>query len=239
MNPLVLVHGFMGGGSQWKQQDPLRQNRPLVALDLPGFGARADEAPLPSIAEHGAWVLQELSRLGHGRFDLMGHSMGGMIAQEITRQAPDRVDRLVLYATGPKGTLPGRFEPIETSIERARTEGPRATARQISATWFLETEAAPEYAACAAIAERSRLPAIIAGLRAMQGWNGEGALAGFTCPTLVLWGDRDRTYPWPQIHALWQGIAGSQLAVVPGCAHAVHLEWPSLFNTLVDRFLSR
>ena len=50
--------------------------------------------------------------------------------------------------------------------------------------------------------------------------------------------DHDRTYDWSQPQALWNGIKGSQLAVVPGCAHAVHLEAPEIFNSLVDRFLN-
>ena len=61
---------------------------------------------------------------------------------------------------------------------------------------------------------------------------------GLLDETLVIWGDRDRTYPWSQIEGLWRGISGSGLAVVPGCAHAVHLEKPALFNALLRDFLA-
>ncbi|GAB4283047.1 MAG: 2-succinyl-6-hydroxy-2,4-cyclohexadiene-1-carboxy late synthase [Roseovarius sp.] len=238
MTPLVLVHGFLGGSAQWAAQAPLGQGREMIALDLPGFGGNAHLAPIDSIAGFADWALEELSRRGVGRFDLLGHSMGGMIVQEMVARAPGRVARLVLYGTGAQGVLPGRFEPIETSMARARAEGAAATARRIAATWFLHAGQAAQYPACAAIAERAGLPAILAGLAAMRGWSGEARLAGIGCETLVLWGEADRTYPWAQTEHLWRTVPRSHLAVVPGCAHAVHMEWPALFNALVERFLA-
>ncbi len=237
--PLVLVHGFMGGSAQWQAQAPLAEGRALIAVDLPGFGAAADQPPLDRIADFAAHVLDKLRAMGVDRFDLLGHSMGGMIVQDMVRQAPERVASLILYGTGARGVLPGRFETIETSMARAEADGPTATARRISATWFLQREAAEAYEACAAIAMQSRLPAILAGLAAMRDWSGEDALAGVQSPTLILWGDQDRTYAWPQIEQLWQGIPDSHLSVLPDCAHAVHMEAPALFNQIVARFLDR
>lgn len=238
MSHLVLVHGFMGGSDQWVLQAPLADQRDIVCVDLPGFGKQAHLPALTSISDYARWVLDELSRLGIDRFDLLGHSMGGMIVQEMVLQAPERVARLILYGTGAVGVLPGRFEPIETSMARARQDGAEATARRISATWFLEGERAEHYPACAAIAAQSSLDAILAGLSAMQGWTGEDHLAAITAETLILWGDGDRTYPWSQTERLWQTIPDTQLAVVPGCAHAVHMERPALFNQLIDAFLA-
>ncbi|WP_424965285.1 alpha/beta fold hydrolase [Dinoroseobacter sp. S375] len=238
MTPLVCVHGFMGGSAQWQaQRAALGPERGVHAVDLPGFGASAHlEAPC-QIAGFARWVLARLHADGVDRFHLMGHSMGGMIAQEMVAQAPERIDRLVLYGTGAKGMLPGRFEPIDTSKQRAREEGPRDTARRISATWFLQREASPAYEACAAIAERASLQSIVAGLDAMRDWSGEDALADIHARTLVIWGDHDRTYPWSQTERLWQSIDGASLAVIPDCAHAAHLEKPHLFNEILGDFL--
>jgi pimeloyl-ACP methyl ester carboxylesterase len=52
----------------------------------------------------------------------------------------------------------------------------------------------------------------------------------------VLWGDGDRTYPWSQTEQLWTEIPNANLAVIPGCAHAVHLEKPGLFNAVLLEF---
>lgn len=237
MTPLVLVHGFMGGSDQWHLQAPLGTARPMIKVDLPGFGRNAQMPPIDSIEGFASWVLQQLHDQGCDRFDLMGHSMGGMIVQDMIRLAPERVRKLVLYGTGAVGVLPGRFETIETSASRAKADGPRATARRIAATWFRDREASEEYPACAAIAERSTLPAILAGLEAMKNWSGVASLGQIGSPTLILWGDCDRTYSWSQTQQLWQAINGSNLAVLPRCAHAVHLEQADVFNRIVDGFL--
>lgn len=228
----------MGGSEQWLLQKALGEERDLVTVDLPGFGQNAQMAPIDRIEGFARWVLEDLSRRGISRFDLLGHSMGGMVVQEMVKQAPQHINRLILYGTGPVGVLPGRFEPIEVSMRRAEEEGASATARRISATWFLDLEKAPEYESCAAIAQKSGLPAILAGLAAMRDWTGEAHLPQIACRTLILWGDRDRTYAWPQIERLWRGIPQSALAIAPDCAHAVHSEAPELFNMMVSRFLA-
>lgn len=239
MMPVVFVHGFMGGSRQWTALTAsLRGTVDVIAVDLPGFGENADlEAP-DSIAGFARWVIDALSAQGIHRFHLLGHSMGGMIAQEIAATVPDRVSRLVLYGTGATGVLPGRFETIETSKWRAQSDGPRKTARRIAATWFLDREASPAFEDCAAIAERSSLQAITAGLDAMQSWCGVSNLASIRAATLVVWGDHDRTYPWRQTEQLWTSIRNSGLAVLPNCAHAAHLEKPEIFNGILRDFMT-
>lgn len=240
MTPLVLIHGFMGGSAQWIGcRDILQKQADMVAVDLPGFGGNAHLPPIDSIGGYADWVVGHLRSLGVQKYHLLGHSMGGMIAQEVALRDGERIGRLVLYATGAVGDLPGRFETIEHSKRRAEEDGPAATARRIAATWFLDREAAAGYEHCAAIAAQTRLPAIEAGLNAMQAWSGERNLTQIQQKTLVLWGDHDRTYQWSQIHKLWEAIPNSSLAVVPACAHALHAEKPDLFQSLISDFLDR
>ena len=239
MIPLVLVHGFMGGSAQWTAQTTaLGVTRPVIAVDLPGFGANAHLPELDRIDGFADWVIADLTARGVQRYDLLGHSMGGMIVQEMARRDAARIDRLILYGTGAVGVLPGRFETIAQSKARAAADGAHATARRIAATWFLAREEAPAYPACAAIAEASTPASIAAGLDAMENWSGEAHLSQIAAETLVLWGDGDRTYAWAQTQRLWEQVPRSRLAVVPGCAHAVHLEKPALFNALVSDFLT-
>lgn len=238
MTPLVLVHGFMGGSRQWQPQTNALNGTPLIPLDLPGYGENAHLAAFTCIADVATWALDQLTARGIDRFHLLGHSMGGMVAQEMIAQAPDRVSRLVLYGTGAVGVLPGRFETIETSKQRAHTDGAHATARRIAATWFLARENAPRFEDCAAIAERSSLQAVLAGLDAMRDWSGAAQLQNINAQTLIIWGDQDRTYAWPQTEQLWHTIPHANLAVIPGCAHAPHLEKPQLFNDVLNDFLS-
>lgn len=239
MTPWVFVHGFMGGSRQWAALSAsLRDSADVIAVDLPGFGENAHLDAPGTISGYARWVIDHLDAKGVDHFNLLGHSMGGMIAQDIAATVPDRVSRLVLYGTGATGVLPGRFETIETSKGRAQSDGPRKTARRIAATWFLEREASPAFEACAVIAERSSLQAINAGLDAMQSWCGIANLARIEAPTLVVWGDHDRTYPWRQTEQLWMSIPNSGLAVIPNCAHAAHLEKPDIFTGLLRDFMT-
>ncbi|WP_375591169.1 alpha/beta fold hydrolase [Hoeflea alexandrii] len=230
----------MGGSAQWLAQiAAFSKTYDVIAVDLPGFGANNHLPALHSISAFAEWVVTELKRRGVERYHLLGHSMGGMIVQEMARMDHDHIERLVLYGTGAVGVMPGRFETIKESKARARADGAKSTARRISATWFLDRENAPAFEACAAIAEQASPEAIQAGLDAMQGWRGADLLQEIKPETLVVWGDGDRTYPWQQTQLLWNAIPQARLAVVPNCAHAVHLEMAAVFNLIVADFLTR
>ncbi|MEM8555329.1 MAG: alpha/beta hydrolase [Pseudomonadota bacterium] len=238
MTPLVLVHGFLGGGAQWQGQvDAFGATRDVIAVDLPGFGANAHLSALDTIVGFAEYVIERLSGLGVERYHLLGHSMGGMIVQDMARRDAGRVDQLILYATGATGVLPGRFETIQESKDRAVQDGPKPTARRIAATWFLDRDSAPGFEPCATIAEQASLDAIYAGLDAMEAWSGADKLPAISQDTLVIWSQGDRSYGWPQIEQLWTSIPNCSLAVVPGCAHAIHLEKPDLFNAVLVDFL--
>ena len=229
----------MGGSAQWHLQDPLGRDRPLITVDLPGFGDNSHLDPFDRIEDFAAWVFDDLERRGVERFDLLGHSMGGMIVQEMTHQAPGRVADLILYATGSKGVMPGRFETIDDSMQRARSDGAQATARRISATWFRDGEDHPEFHGCAAIAEKCSLGAILAGLDAIRTWSGASRLSAINQDTLIIWGNQDRSYAWPQIEFMWRRIPNCSLSVLPRCAHAAHAEEPQVFNRILAEFLER
>lgn len=239
MTPLVLLHGFMGGSAQWTAQiTGLKSTGPLVFIDLPGFGANSHMAPIKKIEHFAEWVIADLRDKGISRYALVGHSMGGMIAQEIAIRDARHIDKLVLYSTGSLGVLPGRFESIETSKMRVIREGTSVTSRRIASTWFLQGENALGYGITADIAASASRDAILFGLDAMQNWSGVKNLKNIKADTLVLWGDRDRTYPWSQIEQLWTTIPDANLAIVPNCAHAVHAEKPEIFNAIVTQFLT-
>lgn len=236
--PLVLVHGYLAGSAIWAAQlAHFWQNRDVICPDLAGFGDSASLTAPDSIAGHARLVLDLLDHLEIGSFDLLGHSMGGMIVQEMARLAPSRISALVLYGTGPIGVLPGRFETTEQSRARLLAEGLPATARRIAATWFLQGEAADGFDLCLSLGRQASLEAALASLTAWDNWDGRAGLKNITARSLILWGSQDRSYDWSQPEALWRGIEGSDLAVVPMAAHNVHLEKPEVFNNLVTDFL--
>ena len=236
--PLVLVHGYLGGAAQWERQlssppDGLR----VIAPCLPGFGGSADIAPAQSIDEFARILLCFLSAQGIEQFFLLGHSMGGMIAQEMAHQAGHRVVALVLYGTGALGALPGRFESMQASRQRVLTEGVADAAMRIPEKWLSEGKNSPHYALAVSISKKAALPAHLAGLSAMEAWDGRNALADIACPTQIVWGDQDRSYRREQIDFLCQHIVNSRLKTIPGASHLAHLESPEQFDKIVYAFL--
>lgn len=237
--PLVLVHGYLAGGAIWSDQiDHFQHTFDVIAPDLPGFGGSRDVIAPQSISGFATAILDHLDDLGVKRFHLLGHSMGGMVVQHMAKTSGHRIEKLVLYGTGPVGLLPDRFETIDRSRQRLHEDGLSATADRIAATWFVDGSAAPGFELCRHLAAQTTLSAALACLNAWETWDGTAALADIANPTLVLWGDRDRSYGWSQPEALWRGIRNASLAVVPGCGHAVHLENRALFNQIVEGFLT-
>lgn len=235
---LVFVHGYFGGSLQWAAQvEAFSEYFRVITPDLPGFGLNNQLQAPDSIAGFAGYVLDELAQQGIEHFHLLGHSMGGMIAQEMVAMAPERVGKLVLYGSGPLGVMPGRFETIAESKQRLCQDGVESTARRIAARWFVGGEAGRGYRECADIAVQASRQAALAGLSAMESWSGEDKLHSIAAPTLVLWGDRDQSYQWALPEQLWRGIPGAGLSVIAGCSHAVHLEKPALFNAVLLDFL--
>lgn len=237
--PLVLVHGYLGGAEQWRELTrALPDTFRFIAIDLPGFGATRDEAAPLTIEGFAEHVIAKLDEMEIERFMLLGHSMGGMIVQEIAHRIPHRVDRLVLYGTGPLGRMPDRFEPLETSFERLQQDGVAKTARRIVATWFANGEHDEGFRLLNEIGATASPEAARSALTAMANWDGRDHLAGLTMPVLIVWGDRDRSYRWPQVEKLWQTIPDASLAVIPRASHAAHLEKPGIFIAIVKDFLA-
>jgi pimeloyl-ACP methyl ester carboxylesterase len=238
--PLVLVHGYLGGSAQWQTQiDAFAATHDVIAPDLPGFGQAAHLLGPARIEDFADAVMHCLQALGIGRFSLLGHSMGGMIVQDIAKRHADRLEGLVLYGTGPLGLMPDRFEPIETSMARLERDGVQATADRISATWFRDGTAAHGYPATRDIARLAHPQAARNALLAMRDWDGRAALSQIDVPCRIIWGDQDRSYRWPQVHALWTGIPKAGLSTIAGASHAAHAEKPVLFNAIVQDFLHR
>jgi pimeloyl-ACP methyl ester carboxylesterase len=236
--PLVFVHGYLGGAAAWEDQiATFSKHYDVIIPELAGYGGSFGSVACSSIVGYATQLLSFLTQINIDRFHLVGHSMGGMIAQQMAHQEPERINHLVCYGTGPQGMMPNRFETLDRSRERLHEDGVKSTAQRITATWFAKGKAASRYSACAKLGENVTIETALAGLKAMETWDGRDALSAIHQPTLVLWGDGDQSYDWRQPEALWTGITNSKLAVMPGCGHNAHMENPDLFNTLVEKFL--
>ena len=236
----MFIHGYLGGGAQWRKwtESPPAGLR-VIAPCLPGFGDSADMQPSESIDGFARSVLDFLSARGIERFLLLGHSMGGMIVQEMVRQAPERILALVLYGTGALGSIPGRFETMAQSRQRVLEEGETSAAARLPAKWLVGGTDSPHYPLAAEIAGKAKLAAHLAGLKAMETWDGREALADISCPTLIIWGELEQSYDRNQIEFLHRNIPGAVLQTIPGASHLAHLEFPDQFGSMMEEFFRK
>ena len=119
--PLVLVHGYLGSSEMWCNQRNFFSNFcRVISPALPGFGESSDVQSLDSINKMAKFVIDIIDEKKIDKFNLLGHSMGGMIVQEITKIASNRVNKLICFATGSIGEIPGRFEPIDVTRQKLK-----------------------------------------------------------------------------------------------------------------------
>lgn len=235
---VVLLHGFCSTAESWLPTIAAFAPRfDLIAPNWPGFGPGTGRSPCTSMAEMAACLLRLADELRLSSFHVIGHSMSGFVVQELLRSHGQRIGKAVLYGAGLTTSPKSRFESLRTSIERLRREGAAATADRVCETWFVEGRSAPEFAASAQQGAAMNVEAGIAALRACEPVDFAGHLSGVESEVLVVLGDRDRTFRVADGVELSAAMRNASLCVLPGCAHAAHLERPALFNFIVAAHL--
>lgn len=238
--PLVLVHGFLGSSEMWSPQiEFFKDNFRVIAPALPGFGKSNAMNSCNSIECMAKAILHHLKLKKIKNFNLLGHSMGGMIVQEMTKLAGNKILKLICYGTGPRGNIPGRFETIDQSREKLKTNGLEDTANRIAKTWFVDEERAKYFYLCDQAGKQASMEATDNGLIAMKNWDGVENLKNIKNETLIVWGDQDKAYNFDQVDTLNKNIINSNIKIFKGCSHNVHLETPNEFNKCIVNFLDK
>jgi len=237
--PFVLVHGYLGSSEMWCfQKDYFSKNHRVIAPALPGFGESYNVQSLNSINAMALKIIEILDEKKIEKFNLIGHSMGGMIVQEMTKLIGDRVNKLICFATGSIGDIPGRFESMDETREKLKKEGADASFSRVPPKWFVKGNKDKNYYLCANAVKNVSLETADNALLAMKNWRGIENLKNIKNETLIIWGDKDISYNFDQVDTLNKNIKNSRLEIFKNCSHNVHLEKPDEFNSLVSDFLN-
>ena len=236
--PLVLVHGFLGSSIMWQPQiEHLKRYYRVITPDLPGFGKSKKIKPHNNINSMAKTVLNCLKEKQIEKFYLLGHSMGGMIVQEMAKLAGEKIIKLICYGTGPIGNIPSRFETIDESRKKLKKNGLEITAQRIAKTWFVEEAKAKYFYLCNEAGKNTTIEAADNALIAMKTWSGLKNLKNIKNFTMIIWGDQDKAYNFDQVDTLNRNITNSDINIFKGCSHNVHLEMPNEFNKCIINFL--
>ena len=137
--PFVFVHGYLGSSEMWNFQKKFFSKHYRVIIPaLPGFGESHNVKSLDSINKMARQIIDLLDQKNIDKFNLIGHSMGGMIVQEITKLIGDRVNKLICFATGSIGEIPGRFETIDETREKLKKDGIEVSFSRVPKKWFVK-----------------------------------------------------------------------------------------------------
>ena len=238
--PLVLVHGYLGSSEMWcNQRDYFSKSCRVISPALPGFGESSSAQSLDSINKMARFVIDIIDERKIQKFNLLGHSMGGMIVQEIAKIIGDRINKLICFATGSIGEIPGRFETIDETRKKLKEDGIDISFSRVPKKWFVKGDKDKNYYLCENAVKNVSLETADNALIAMKNWSGKDNLKNIKNDTLIVWGDKDTSYNFDQVDTLNKNIKNSSLEIFKNCSHNVHLEKPNEFNILVEKFINQ
>lgn len=234
MTTLVLLPGLLCDDTVWAHQ---RAVLPASECVVPSFGA---------IDSIGAMAEHVLATVAAPRFSLVGHSMGGRVALEVARRAPQRIERLALLDSGLDPIAPGAAGEREREgrlalLEMARREGMRAMghhwARGMVHPSRLET---PLFVQILDMIERKTPDIFAAQIRALLGRpDARDVLRGLRCHTLLLCGRDDAWSPLARHQQMQAMLPASHLAVIDDCGHMSTMEQPEAVSEALAEWLRR
>lgn len=240
--PVVFIHGIGGAARIW---DPQMRSfsaagfAPL-AVDLPGYGGRPAVETLDFEAL-AADVEAAIAARGLEKPALVGHSMGGMVAQTMLRRHPDAYSAVVLACTSPAfGNADGDFQkkfvadrigPLDAG--RTMTDlAPGLVERMVGLA------AEPAGRAYAIRVMGAVPPATYrAAVRCLVTFDERASLSSIRVPTLCLAGEADQTAPAKVMERMAARIPGARFASLPGAGHLPNLETPAAFDAAILAFL--
>src|ERR1700723_738318 len=239
--PLVFLHGIGGAARAWRGQLKFFRDRfRTIAWDMPGYGG---SAPLPTVSIAAlADALQDfLSQAGATGPVLVGHSIGGLIVQQLLANNPRIPGAVVLAQTSPAFGKPdgdwqkafigaplGPLDRGETLISLAPSlvrelvgDDPDPGGMELARDCM------------AAVPEATYRATMLA----LMGFDLRSALKDITVPTLLLSGSRDNNAPAPMMAKMASYIPSARYVELDGVGHLANLERPEAFNSALDHFL--
>lgn len=226
--------------------DGLAARHRIIALDYRGIGLSGGTAPL-TIDEMARDTIAVIRALGHATIDLMGFSLGGMVAQDVVLKAPDLVRKLILTGTGPAG---GEGIARVGAISWPLIVKGLVTFRDPKTYLFFTPTAKGRSAAKAFIARtkerktgRDKGPtprAFLRQLTAIQAWGRQlpQDLTRIRIPVLVANGDNDIMVPTPNSRDMAHRIPGADLVIYPDAGHGGIFQYHAQFVPKALAFLA-
>jgi pimeloyl-ACP methyl ester carboxylesterase len=198
-----------------------------------------------SVEEMAADAIAFIKAIGLRQVDVLGFSIGGMVAQEIAVQAPNLVRRLILVGTGPRGAdmstsrsaeiFAATYDPPEhvwLAVHFSPSASSRAAGLAFLKRKLLRKDRDPEVSGEAAAAQREAINKYYAPAESVLDY-----LKDIQQPTLVVQGSNDIIVPTVNSYILQQNLPNAQLILYPDANHGSFYQYPELFVSQASEFL--
>jgi pimeloyl-ACP methyl ester carboxylesterase len=238
--PLLLINGIAANIELWHPLRQLLPARRTIAFDAPGVGGSPlprNHLRLPDLADIVDALLGELE---FEELDVLGYSFGGALAQQLVRQHPSRVRRLILAATIPGvGAIQNPFLLMRLTQLAMRVPSPARTlavARAMGGKVAVDGEVR----ALIELMHRSRpteQAGVVQQLMAMAGWTSVPWLHLIRTQTLVLAAEADPLVPLLNGRIFTSCIPGCSWHCVPNAGHLFLFDQPEEAAGVIDKFL--
>lgn len=247
--PLVMLVHLAAVLDNWdpKLLDLIAQEHHVIVMDLPGVGASQGKVAdtIPGMA---AQTVEIIKALGYDKINLLGLSMGGMIAQEIVRLDGSLVNRLILAGTGPRGgvemdkvtgkTFRFMFKGALHRVDPKRyifynhDEQGSVEARKVLGRMGMRKKEDSD--------KEMNIPGFLTQLKAIKRWgkDAQDSLEFITQPTLIVNGDNDLQVPTTNSYEMHEKIAGSKLIIYPNAGHGLIFQYAEEFSKELLAFLA-
>ena len=235
---LVFLHGFNGSSKSWACQFAHFTSQTVIAIDAPGFGgSQFVDGGMVAIADE---VAALISSLITGKAVIIGHSMGGMLAQVLGATHPDICQAIILSCTHK-----GRAQPVGSPLRAAEQERIRerevmddASYGALRAGKMLSGKIDPQIMAfLAAVAGEIRVEGIRCGGFAMQYLDTSPFLDQITAPVAIFSGANDIVVKPAAAAALKAALPLARHWLLRDVGHAPYCEDAASFNSAIEQFL--
>lgn len=236
--PVILLHGYSDSWFSFSRILPhLPDDLRVFALDLRGHGRSTQPASGYGMDDLASDVLAFMDAKGIVRATIVGHSMGGFVAQQVALAAPKRVSRLVIVssARSPRSFAGvAEFKPV---VDALTDPVPYEFVREFQESTVHHP--VPDDFMEAVIAESRRLPARVwqGIMNGMMGMEPPVALGRAAIPSLVLWGEKDAWPPRAEQDSLVAMLRTARLEVLRDVGHAPQWERPDEIARLLREFI--
>lgn len=240
MAAIVFIHGAGDSSAVWeRQQEAFSKQHQVLAVDLLGHGSRLAENGFDTHENNAAEVCRLMDQRGMKKAIVAGHSMGGAVALMVALNHPERVQGLVLVATGARMKMRPDF------LEQARESAAKYGNTKPGATHIIPVEQMVHPSMPPAIVEylkektgQASAQATYADFQANNNFDVMSRLPEIKVPTLVAGGSDDRMAPQKFAEFLANNIQGARLEILTPSGHYPQVEQEQAFHRALEAFIT-